>query len=298
MNPVAIFLLVTAAFAVIYVSFSIRIIRPYERGLVERLGKFHRVLDPGLNLILPVFDTMVKMDMREMVLDVPPQLVITMDNVGVEVDAVIYGQVTDPFRAYYEINNYFNAATKLAQTNLRNVIGELDLDACLSSRDQINSQLRDVLDEATDKWGVKINRVELQRIDPPASRQSEINRADGMRQAQILEAEGYAEAVRKKADAERYRQIAVAEGESEAIAKVFRAIHDGNPDDKLITLKYLEMLPRLAEGQANKIFLPYEATGIISALAAMVEGLKTDKGNGVKHTSRPVSTAEHTPGAV
>jgi regulator of protease activity HflC (stomatin/prohibitin superfamily) len=323
MNPVAIFLLVTAAFAVIYVSFSVRIIRPYERGLVERLGKFHRVLDPGLNLILPFFDTMVKMDMREMVLDVPPQLVITMDNVGVEVDAVIYGQVTDPFRAYYEINNYFNAATKLAQTNLRNVIGELDLDACLSSRDQINSQLRDVLDDATDKWGVKINRVELQRIDPPvditeamsrqmkaerekrakildseASRQSEINRADGMRQAQILEAEGYAEAVIKKADAERYRQIAVAEGESEAIAKVFRAIHDGNPDDKLITLKYLEMLPRLAEGQANKIFLPYEATGIISALAAMVEGLKTDKGNGVKHTSRPASTAEHTPGAV
>lgn len=305
MNPVAIFLLALLVFAGVFVSFSIRIIRPYERGLVERLGKFHRILEPGLNLIVPVFDKMEKMDMRETVLDVPPQLVITMDNVGVEVDAVIYAQVTDPFRAFYEISNYFNAATKLAQTNLRNVIGELDLDACLSSRDQINGQLRDVLDDATDKWGVKINRVELQRIDPPvditeamsrqmkaerekrakildseASRQSEINRADGVRQAQILEADGYAEAVRKKADAEKYRQIAVAEGESDAIAKVFKAIHDGSPDEKLITLKYLEMLPRLADGKANKIFLPYEASGIISTLAAMVEGLKSDDDNG------------------
>lgn len=299
MNPVIIFLMVAVIFAFIIVSLSVRIVRPYERGLVERLGKFQRVLEPGLNMIVPLFDTVAKIDMREVVLDVPPQMVITQDNVGVEVDAVIWAQVTDPFRAYYEISNYINAATKLAQTNLRNVIGELDLDHSLSSRDQINGQLRDVLDDATDKWGVKINRVELQRIDPPqditdamsrqmkaerdkratildadAQRQAAIAKAEGFKQAQILEAEGAAEAVRKRADAEKYRQIAVAEGEAQAIGNVFGAIHAGKPDEKLITLKYLEMLPRLADGQANKVFLPYEASGIISSLAAFVEGIK------------------------
>jgi len=305
MNPVIIFLMVAVAFAFIIVSMAVRIVRPYERGLVERLGKFQRILPPGLNLIVPLFDTVRKVDMREVVLDVPPQMVITKDNVGVEVDAVIWAQVTDPFRAYYEISNYINAATKLAQTNLRNVIGELDLDSSLSSRDQINGQLRDVLDDATDKWGVKINRVELQRIDPPtditaamsrqmkaerdkraaildaeAIRQADITKAEGFKQAAILEAEGYATAVKTKADAEKYRQVAVAEGEAKAIENVFGAIHSGKPDEKLITLKYLEMLPKLAENKANKLFLPYEASGIISSLAAMVEGIKSSDGSG------------------
>lgn len=303
MNPVILFLAVAIVFAFIIVSMSVRIIRPFEKGLVERLGKFQRLLDPGLNMIIPFFDTVIKADMREVVLDVPPQLVITKDNVNVEVDAIIYAQVTDPVRSQYEIANYIVAATKLAQTNLRNVFGELELDACLTSRDQINSQLRDVLDTATDKWGVKVNRVELQRIDPPrditeamsrqmkaerdkratileaeAIRQADITKAEGSRQAQILEAEGAAEAVKKTADAERYRQIAVAEGESQAIKNVFQAIHDGKPNEKLITLKYLEMLPKLAEGKANKLFLPYEAIGIISSLAAMIEGVKTGEG--------------------
>ncbi|MEW5995720.1 MAG: stomatin-like protein, partial [Candidatus Zixiibacteriota bacterium] len=248
-------------------------------------------------------DTVAKVDMREVVLDVPPQFVITKDNVNVEVDAIIYAQVTDPVRAYYEVTNYIIAATKLAQTNLRNIFGELDLDSCLTSRDEINGQLRDVLDTATDKWGVKVNRVEVQRIDPPADiteamsrqmkaerdkraaildaeavRQAQITKAEGTRQAQILEAEGFAEAVRKKADAEKYRQVAVAQGEAEAILSVFNAIHDGKPDERLITLKYLEMLPRLAEGQASKIFLPYEASGILSALSAMVEGIRPANG--------------------
>ncbi len=305
MNPVIIFLMVAVAFAFIIVSMAVRIVRPYERGLVERLGKFQRVLTPGLNLIVPLFDTVRKVDMREVVLDVPPQMVITKDNVGVEVDAVIWAQVTDPFRAYYEISNYIIAATKLAQTNLRNVIGELDLDSSLSSRDQINGQLRDVLDDATDKWGVKINRVELQRIDPPtditaamsrqmkaerdkraaildaeAIRQANITKAEGTKQSAILEAEGYAQAVKTKADAEKYRQVAVAEGEAKAIENVFSAIHSGKPDEKLITLKYLEMLPKLADNKANKLFLPYEASGIISSLAAMVEGIRTHDGKG------------------
>jgi regulator of protease activity HflC (stomatin/prohibitin superfamily) len=301
MNEVGLLVLVLAVLAAFLVALSVRIVRPFEKGLVERLGKFQRVLDPGLNLILPFFDTVSKIDMREVVIDVPAQLVITKDNVGVEVDAIIYIQVTDPFRSKYEINNYIYASTKLAQTNLRNVIGEMDLDACLSSRDQVNAQLRDVLDAATDKWGVKVNRVEMQRIDPPADitaamsrqmkaerdkraaildaeaiRQANITKAEGSKQSQILEAEGAAEAVKKKADAERYRQIAVAEGQAQAIHDVFSAIHDGKPDDKLITLKYLEMLPQLAQGTANKLFLPYEASGIISGLAAMVEGIKTD----------------------
>ena len=301
MNGVGLLVLVLAVLAAFLVALSVRIVRPFEKGLVERLGKFQRVLDPGLNLILPFFDTVSKIDMREVVIDVPAQLVITKDNVGVEVDAIIYIQVTDPFRSKYEINNYIYASTKLAQTNLRNVIGEMDLDACLSSRDQVNAQLRDVLDAATDKWGVKVNRVEMQRIDPPADitaamsrqmkaerdkraaildaeaiRQANITKAEGSKQSQILEAEGAAEAVKKKADAERYRQIAVAEGQAQAIHDVFSAIHDGKPDDKLITLKYLEMLPQLAQGTANKLFLPYEASGIISGLAAMVEGIKTD----------------------
>ncbi len=305
MNPVILFLAVAAVFAFIIAAMAIRIIRPFEKGLVERLGRFQRVLDPGLNLIIPFFDTTIKVDMREVVMDVPPQLVITADNVGVEVDAVVYAQVTDPVRSRYEITNYVIAATKLAQTNLRNVIGEMDLDACLGSRDTINAQLRDVLDTATDKWGVKVNRVELQRIDPPrditeamsrqmkaerekratildaeAIRQSEINKAEGKKRAAILEAEGYAEAVMKKADAEKYRQIAVAQGEGEAIGTVFNAIHAGKPNEELITLKYLEMLPKLAEGKANKLFLPYEASGIISSLAAMVEGIK-GKGRGL-----------------
>jgi regulator of protease activity HflC (stomatin/prohibitin superfamily) len=296
------FVAVIVVFAFILGGMSIRIIRPFEKGLVERLGKYQRTLDPGLNLILPLFDRVLKMDMREIVLDVLPQLVITRDNVSVEVDCIVYCQVTDPVRAKYEISNYIIAASKLAQTNIRNVVGEMDLDQSLSSRDMINAQLRDVLDTATDKWGVKVNRVEIQRIDPPADiteamsrqmkaerdkravileaeghRQAAINRAEGSKQAAILEAEGQAEAVRKKADAERYRQIAVAEGEAKAILNVFSAIHDGKPDNELITLKYLEMLPRLAEGSANKVFLPYEASGIISALSAMVEGIRVDK---------------------
>ena len=317
MNPAIIFLVAAVVFAFIIVSMSIRIVRPFERGLVERLGKYQRLLDPGLNMIVPFFDTVIKVDMREVVLDVPPQLVITRDNVGVEVDAVIYAQVTDPVRSRYEISNYILASTKLAQTNLRNVIGELDLDSCLSSRDEINAQLRDVLDSATDKWGVKVNRVELQRIDPPiditeamsrqmkaerdkraailaaeAVKQAEITKAEGYKQSQILQAEGDAEAVRKKADAEKYRQLTVAQGEAQAIDSVFTAIHKGKPDEKLITLKYLEMLPALADNAANKIFLPYEASGIISSLAAMVEGIRP---NGDKQKKEPSAADQPLP---
>ncbi|HSG98816.1 MAG TPA: SPFH domain-containing protein, partial [candidate division Zixibacteria bacterium] len=221
------------------------------------------------------------------------------DNVNVEVDAIVYAQVTEPSRSRYEISNYIVAATKLAQTNLRNVLGEMDLDQCLSSRDTINSQLRDVLDSATDKWGVKVNRVELQRIDPPADiteamsrqmkaerdkraqildaegvRQAQITKAEGSKQSAILVAEGEAQAVRTRAEAERFRQETVAEGEAKAIKTVFTAIHEGRPDNELIALRYLDMLPRLADNPANKLIIPMESAGALGALSALVDSSK------------------------
>ena len=309
-----IFVGVIVLFAFVVGSMGIRIIRPFERGLVERLGKFQRTLTPGLNLLLPFVDHLIKVDMREVVLDVPPQLVITRDNVNVEVDAIVYAQVTDPVRSRYEISNYIMAATKLAQTNLRNVLGELTLDECLSSRDTVNSQLRDVLDLATDKWGVKVNRVELQRIDPPADiaeamsrqmkaernkratileaegiRQADINKAEGARQSAILVAEGEAQAVKTRAEAEKFREITVAEGEGKAIETVFSAIHSGKPNSELITLRYLEMLPRLADNPANKLFIPIESSGVMGALATFLEGAKTGNDSPKLSSKAPAS---------
>ena len=170
-----------------------KIVRPYEKGVVERLGKYARICEPGLNIIIPIFERMIKVDMREQVVDVPPQQVITQDNVAVEVDAVVYYTITDPKNVLYNIANFYVAVTKLAQTNLRNLIGDLSLDATLTSRDQINGQLRQILDDATDKWGVKVNRVELQRIEPPIDVTEAMHRqmkAERDRRAVILEAEG------------------------------------------------------------------------------------------------------------
>jgi regulator of protease activity HflC (stomatin/prohibitin superfamily) len=292
-------LVVIIFFAFVLGAMSLRIVRPYQRGLVERLGRFQNRRDPGLNLIIPFIETLVRVDMRENVLDVPAQSIITKDNVVVEVDAIIYCQVTDPFKAHYEITDFIIAAVKLAQTNLRNTLGEMELDQSLTSRDTINEQLRTVLDNATDKWGVKVNRVEIQRIDPPVditeamSRQmkaerdkraaileaegvkrAQITRAEGSKQSAILEAEGKAQAVRTVADAEKYRKIAEAAGEAEAIINVFSAIHKGAPDDKLITLKYLEALQGIADGKSSKLFIPYEASGVLAGLGSIAEVLR------------------------
>lgn len=310
MAPGAIVVLMVVFLAIVLVLMSIKILRPYERGVIERLGRYIRTADSGLTIILPFFDTLIRVDMREKVMDVPPQAVITKDNVSVEVDAVVYMQITDPFKSVYEIRNYMLASTKLAQTNLRNIIGDMELDATLTSRDTINDQLRTIMDQATDKWGVKVNRVELQKIDPPVDitdamsrqmkaerlkravildaegiRQAQIEKAEGEKRAAILEAEGQAQAVRNIADAEKYRQIAVAEGEGQAIVNVFNAIHEGRPTNELISLKYFEVLQALADGKATKFFLPVEASGIMASVSAMVEAARE-----VKEADLPAQT--------
>lgn len=267
---------------------GIKIVRPWQKGLIERMGKYQRTADSGLTVIIPFLERMIKVDMRELVVDVPPQAVITKDNVVVEVDAVIYYMVTDPVQVTYNVANYYMAATKLAQTNLRNLIGDLALDESLTSRDVINTKLRDILDSATDKWGTKVTRVELQRIEPPKDvtdamhrqmkaereRRAIILEAEGHKQSAILKAEGQAEAIKKVADADKYQKLTVAKGEAEAIQTVFGAIHEGRPTNDLIAIKYLESLQKIADGKATKVFLPYEATGILGSIAGIGELLK------------------------
>nr|WP_320132059.1 SPFH domain-containing protein [uncultured Holophaga sp.] len=295
--PEALLFVVLVIFVLVLASKALKIIRPYEKGVVETLGKYSAPpREPGLTFVLPFFQTLIKVDTREQVIDVPPQEVITRDNAAVTVDAVIYFRVTDPVRVIYNIANFQYAAVKLAQTNLRNIVGEMELDATLSSREKINTQLRQVLDEATDEWGVKVVRVEIQKIEPPADitnamskqmkaerekraailesegfkqsailkaegeRESQILRAEGDRQGAVIRAEGQAQAVRTLADAEKFR-----------IETVFNAIHAGKPDQGLIAIRSLEALEKVAEGKATKIFLPADVGGALSAVGAAAE---------------------------
>ena len=292
-------LIIIAIVLFIIVGKGATIIRPYQKGIVERLGKYQRTADSGLTIIVPFFEKIIKVDMREQVVDVPPQAVITKDNVAVEVDAVVYYEVTDPVKVMYNISNFYLAATKLAQTNLRNLIGDLALDESLTSREKINHALREVLDDATDKWGARVTRVELQRIEPPTdvtqamhrqmkaererravileaegTKTAAILKAEGQKQSQILEAEGRSEAIKRVADADRYQKLTVAAGEAEAIETVFGAIHKGNPTNDLIAVKYLEALQKVADGQATKIFLPLETSGILGSIAGIGELFK------------------------
>ncbi|HUU27231.1 MAG TPA: SPFH domain-containing protein [archaeon] len=267
---------------------GLKTVRPWEKGLIERMGKYQRTVDSGLTVIIPFLERMIKVDMREQVVDVPPQGVITKDNVVVQVDAVIYYEVTDPIQVTYNVADYYTAATKLAQTNLRNLIGDLALDESLTSRELINTKLREILDAATNKWGTKVTRVELQRIDPPKDvteamhrqmkaereRRAMILEAEGHKQSAILKAEGQAEAIKKVADADKYQKLTVAKGEAEAIQTVFGAIHSGQPTNDLIAIKYLEALQKIADGQATKIFLPLETSGILGSIAGIGELFK------------------------
>ncbi len=286
-------LIVLAAFLFIIALTGLRIVNPHEKGVIERLGRYHHTAQPGLNFLMPILDSMRKVDMREQVVDVQPQEVITKDNVVVTVDAIIYYEATDPVKLSYNVADFYGAATKLAQTNLRNVVGETELDEALTSRDMINAKLREVLDDATDKWGVRIVRVEIKRIDPPVDvtqamhrqmkaereKRAQILEAEGQRQSRVLEAEGEAESVRLVADAERYKREVEAAGQANAITTVFSAIRNANPDDKLIAIQYLDSLKAISNGSANKVFIPYEAMGILGALGGIQELFK-DRADG------------------
>ena len=297
-------------FLILYAMSGIRIVRPYQRGIVEFLGRYTGTADPGLRLIVPLVQTLRLVDMREQVVDVPPQEVITSDNVVVSVDAVVYYEPTDPQRLVYNVANFILAVTKLAQTNLRNLVGDMQLDEALTSRDAINTHLRQILDDATDKWGVRVVRVEIQRIDPPpdvmhamheqmkaertrralvtqatGDREAAITRAEGHQQAtilaseadrqqQVLRAQGLAEATKAIADADKYRRIALADGEAQATRTVFKAIHDGGATADVLALKYFEALQKVADGQATKIFLPAGADGLMGQLAGVAELLR------------------------
>ncbi|MFH1452460.1 MAG: SPFH domain-containing protein [Armatimonadota bacterium] len=272
----------------IYIMKAIRIVRPYQRGLIERLGRYDRLAKSGLTMLIPIYEHMVYVDMREQVVDVPPQDVITKDNVVVSVDAVVYYEVTDPVKVVYNVANFYLAATKLAQTNLRNLVGDMALDESLTSREVINTKLRMILDEATDKWGTKVTRVELQRIEPPADvtqamhrqmkaereRRANILEAEGIKQSQILKAEGEAGAIRAVAAANQYKLLTLAEGEGQAIERVYKAIHNGNPTQDLIAIKYLETLEKIADGKAAKVFIPYESSALMGSVGSLKEIFK------------------------
>jgi regulator of protease activity HflC (stomatin/prohibitin superfamily) len=261
---------VAALVVVLVLAKSVKIVPQARAGVLERLGRYHRTLDAGLALVVPFVDRVRPLiDLREQVVSFPPQPVITEDNLVVSIDTVIYFQVTDAKAATYEIADYIGAIEQLTVTTLRNVIGGLSLEDALTSRDAINNQLRGVLDEATGKWGIRVPRVELKAIDPPGSIQEAMEKqmraerdkraailtAEGVKQSQILTAEGEKQSAILKAEGRREAQILEAQGQSQAIETVFSAIHRGDADEKLLSYQYLQMLPQIAQGESNKIWI-------------------------------------------
>ncbi|MFZ8999093.1 MAG: SPFH domain-containing protein [Ilumatobacteraceae bacterium] len=312
MSVIVILLIVIVIVLIAVLVSAVKIVRPYQRGLVERLGKYRDTRSPGLQLIVPFIETMQLIDMREQVVDVPPQEVITADNVVVSVDAVVYYEATDPQRLVYNVADFFTAITKLAQTNLRNLIGDLELDRALTSRDTINTQLRDVLDDATDKWGVKVVRVEIQRIDPPpevvsamhaqmraerdrratvteaqgyreaaiaraeGERQSAVLAAEGRKLAAILDAEGDAQAIELRANAEKLRLALVGEGEGLAAKARLVGIKEADAARTVLTVEYLQALEKIGDGRATKLVIPAEFSGLLGTVAAITEAVRGD----------------------
>ena len=297
MEVALILLALVALFVIVTLAKTVRIVPQARAGIVERFGKYKQTLPAGLNIVVPFIDKVrYLIDLREQVVSFPPQPVITEDNLVVSIDTVIYFQVTDPVAATYEIANYIQAIEQLTMTTLRNIVGGMDLEETLTSRDQINTGLRGVLDEATGKWGIRVNRVELKGIDPPPSikdamekqmradrdkraliltaegqRQSAILTAEGNKQSQILNAEGDRESQILRAQADREAQILRAQGEGQAIQTVFQAIHDGQPDQSLLAYQYLQMMPKIAEGDANKVWvIPSEITKALEGLGSSI----------------------------
>jgi regulator of protease activity HflC (stomatin/prohibitin superfamily) len=273
---VLIVLVVVAVLALAVLATTVKIVPQARAGIVERLGRYHRTLDAGLALVIPFVDRVKPLlDLREQVVSFDPQPVITEDNLVVHIDTVIYYQVTDAKAATYEIADYIGAIEQLTTTTLRNVIGGMTLEQTLTSRDEINAQLRGVLDDATGKWGIRVNRVELKSVEPPPTireamekqmraerdRRAAILNAEGVKQSHILTAEGEKQAAILRAEGQRESQILQAQGQSQAIETVFRAIHEGNPDPQLLAYQYLQVLPQIAQGDANKIWvIPSELT--------------------------------------
>ncbi|MFF2051869.1 SPFH domain-containing protein [Leifsonia sp. NPDC058194] len=279
---VIVIIAIIAIFVLVTLFRAIRIIPQARAGVVERLGKYHKTLLPGLNVVVPFIDKVRPLiDMREQVVSFPPQPVITEDNLVVSIDTVVYFQVNDARAATYEIANYLGAVEQLTTTTLRNVVGGLNLEAALTSRDNINGQLRVVLDEATGKWGIRVSRVELKAIDPPLSIQDSMEKqmraerdrraviltAEGTKQSEILNAEGRRQAAILSAEGDAKAAVLRAEGEAKAITTVFGAIHEGNPDNLLLAYQYLQTLPKIAEGPANKLWIiPSELTDALKGI--------------------------------
>jgi regulator of protease activity HflC (stomatin/prohibitin superfamily) len=292
MDPALVVVLVVIAVVLVVVSRGVRVVPQATARVVERFGRFQRVLEPGLNLVVPFVDQLrPSLDLREQVVTFPPQQVITKDNLVVGIDTVIYFQVTDPKAATYEIANYLQAIEQLSVTTLRNAVGNLQLEEALTSRETVNSQLGVVLDEATGKWGIKVSRVEIKAIEPPASirdsmeksmradreKRATILTAEGEKAARILEAEGHAQAAVTAARGEAESAKLRAEGEASAIRTVYTALHEANLDDRLLAYKYLDRLPVIANGQATKVwFVPTDLTSIATNLA---QGLKSAAGS-------------------
>jgi regulator of protease activity HflC (stomatin/prohibitin superfamily) len=278
-----------ALFVVITLVRAVRIVPQQRNFVVERLGKYQRTLRPGLNVLVPFIDSVrTKVDLREQVVSFPPQPVITSDNLVVSIDTVLYFKVIDPVKATYEIANFLQAIEQLTVTTLRNVIGSLDLEKALTSREDINQKLSAVLDETTGRWGIKVTRVEIKAIEPPPSirdsmekqmraereRRATILTAEGHKQAQILNAEGDKQAAVLRADGDRQSRILQAEGQAKAIRTVFDAIHTANPSQKVLAYQYLQALPQIANGTANKIWVvPAELTRALEGLGGALGGL-------------------------
>ncbi len=298
-----VFLLVVLAIILIIAFMSIKIVKQSEVYIIERLGKFYKVADAGLTIIVPFLDHVRSVvSLKQQTMDVPPQGVITKDNVTITIDTVVFYQITDPAKAVYEIQSLKKGIEYLAITTIRDIIGKMDLDETFSSRDGINNQLRVVLDEATDRWGCKIDRVEIKDITPPADirdamekemnaernkramileseaqRQSAITIAEGKKQAAILEAEADKEAQIRRAVGEAQAIREVAEAKAKEIQMVYDAMKKADPTEKLVQLKSLEALEEVAKGDANKVFIPFEATSALSSLGAMAEAVKDEK---------------------
>ncbi len=297
------FLLILIVIIAVIAFKSIKVVNQSEVYIIERLGKYYKTAEAGLTLILPFIDRVSSVVLlKELTMDIPPQGVITKDNVTINIDTVVFYQITDPEKSVYEIANLKKGIEYLAITTIRDIVGKMDLDETFGSRDNINFQLRSILDEATDKWGCKINRVEIKDINPPtdirdamekqmnaernkralilqaeAQKQSDITVAEGKKEAAILEAEAESEAKIRRATGEAKAIKEVAEAKAKEIAMVYAAMKDAKPDDKLVQLKSLEALKEVANGDANKIFIPFEATSALSSLGAIKEVMSDDK---------------------